>query len=265
MSHLQSALTGAALASVIALIAWRAHALRPSGAVAALVIGTAAMAAGWDWGILVVFYFVSSSALSRFRSGDKDARTAGRVEKTGARDAWQVMANGALFALSAAMYAYEPRQLWQFTAIGALAASAADTWATELGVLSPSRPHSILTLQPVEPGVSGGVSAYGFAAAVAAASFIAFVARALGWPSASLIAALVGGLGGCVLDSVLGAALQSRRRCATCDVATEQRIHRCGSATVHVGGIGALDNDGVNFLATAGGAAVGVAVAMAVT
>jgi uncharacterized protein (TIGR00297 family) len=256
---------GFALASVIALIAWRARALRPSGAVAAVIVGTAAMAAGWDWGVIVVLYFVSSSALSRFRSRDKDERTGGRVEKTGARDGWQVLANGGLFAVAALAYAVEPGMIWQLPAIGALAASAADTWATELGVLSPSRPRSILTLQPVEPGVSGGVTGYGFAAAVAAASFIGTVARALGWPSATLIAALLGGLGGCTLDSLLGASIQSRRRCPSCNVGTEQRVHRCGSATEHVGGIAALDNDGVNLLATAGGAAVGVAVAMAVT
>ena len=253
------------LASAIAVIAWRARSLRASGAVAAVGIGTAAVAAGWDWGILVVIYFVSSSALSHFRSRDKDARTAGRVEKTGARDAWQVMANGGLFALAAVAYAVEPALHWQLAAIGALAASAADTWATELGVLSPSRPRSILTLRPVDAGVSGGVTGYGFAAAVVAASFIATLARALGWPSASLVAALLGGLGGCTLDSVLGAAVQSRRRCPTCNVGTEQRIHRCGARTEHVGGIAALDNDGVNLLATAGGAAVGVAVALAVT
>ncbi len=247
------------------MIAWRAHALRLSGAVAAVAIGTAAMAAGWDWGILVVLYFVSSSALSRFRSLEKDARTAGHVEKTGARDAWQVMANGALVAASAIAFVVDPSMRWQLTAIGALAASAADTWATELGVLSPSRPRSVLTFRQVEPGVSGGVSAYGFAAATAAAGFIALSARALGWPSASMVAALLGGIGGCVLDSVLGASLQSRRHCPTCNVATEQRVHRCGSATVHAGGIAALDNDGVNLLATAGGAAVGLAVAMAAT
>lgn len=223
------------------------------------------MAAGWDWGILVVLYFVSSSALSRFRSRDKDARTGGRVEKTGARDAWQVLANGGLFAAAALAYASEPGPLWQLAAIGALAASAADTWATELGVLSPSRPRSILTMKPVDPGVSGGVTGYGFAAAVVAASFMAMLARALGWPSESLIAALLGGLGGCTLDSVLGAAAQSRWHCPSCNVDTEQRIHRCGSPTEHVGGIAALDNDGVNLLATAAGAAVGVAVALAVS
>ena len=258
-------MAGLVLATVIALLAWRARALSASGAVAAVAVGTAAMTAGWDWGALLVLYFASSSVLSRFRAREKEARTSGRVEKSGARDAWQVLANGALFAASAIAYAAEPRIAWQLTGAGALAASAADTWATELGVLSPHRPRSILTLRPVDTGVSGGVTLHGFGAALGAAAFIALLTRAFGWPAAGALAAVAGGLGGCVLDSVLGAALQARRHCPVCDAATEQRVHRCGTATVQVGGVGALDNDGVNLLATAGGAAVGAAIGVAIT
>ncbi len=265
MSQPPSWAAGLVLASAIALIAWRARALSGSGAVAAVGVGTAAMAAGWDWGALLVLYFTSSSVLSRFRAREKEARTGGRVEKSGARDAWQVLANGGLFAASAIAYAADPRLVWQLTGAGALAASAADTWATELGVLSPHRPRSILTFQPVDAGVSGGVTLHGFGAAFAGAAFIAGLTRAFGWPTSTALAALAGGIGGCVLDSALGAALQSRRHCPVCDAATEQRVHRCGTATVRVGGIGALDNDGVNLLATAGGAAVGAVIAVAVT
>ena len=263
VSDIPSWAFGFLLACAIAAIAWRARALQPSGALAAVVVGTAAMAAGWSWGVLLVVYFVSSSALSRFRGPEKEARTSGRIEKSGARDAWQVLANGALFAISAIMYAREPRLLWQLTGAGALAASAADTWATELGVLSPTRPRSIITLRPVEPGVSGGVSMYGLGAALAAALLVGLTSVATGWPSSTFAAALVGGLGGCVLDSLLGAALQSRRHCPRCDVGTEQRRHDCGSETMHVGGLPFLDNDGVNLLATAGGAALGAAIGVA--
>ena len=114
-------------------------------------------------------------------------------------------------------------------------------------------------MQPVEAGFSGGVTAFGFVAAASAAALLAFTTVILGWPAASALAALVGGLGGCVLDSLLGAAVQSRRHCPTCNVATEAKTHRCGSVTTHVGGVAALDNDGVNLLATAGGAALGAA------
>ena len=231
----------------------------------AIAVGTAAVAAGWSWGVLLVVYFVSSSALSRFRGAEKDARTSGRVEKSGARDAWQVMANGGLFALSAIAFVIDPRVVWQLTGIGALAASAADTWATELGVLSPTRPRSIVTMRTVDPGVSGGVTMYGLGAALAAAVLLGLTALALRWPGSTLAAALAGGVGGCLFDSLLGATLQSRRHCPACDVGTEQRRHRCGTETTRVGGVAFLDNDGVNLLATAGGAAIGAAIGVTLT
>lgn len=263
MSQLPPWALGFLLAVVIALVAWRARSLTASGALAAVAIGTVAVSAGWSWGILLVLYFVSSSALSHFRKRDKDAVAGGRVEKAGERDGVQVFANGGVFMLSAMAYTREPQLLWQLAGAGALAASAADTWATEIGVLSKSRPRSILTLQPVDAGVSGGVSPSGTLAALVAAGMMAVAARLLEWPPAAALAALVGGVAGCMLDSLLGASLQSRRHCDTCGQATEQRVHRCGNPTRHVGGVAALNNDGVNLLATVGGAVVGVAIGLA--
>jgi uncharacterized membrane protein len=59
------------------------------------------------------------------------------------------------------------------------------------------------------------------------------------------------GFAGMVVDSMLGAALQGRFHCQTCDEASEWRVHRCGRPTVLRGGLRWLDNDMVNFLATA--------------
>ena len=254
---------GFVLAGVIAVIAWRARSLAWTGACAAVAIGTSAVTAGWDWGTLLVLYFVSSSALSHFRKRDKDIVAAGRVEKSGERDGVQVIANGGVFAVAALAYAQEPRLLWQLAGAGALAASAADTWATEIGILARSRPRSILTMRPVEPGVSGGVTVSGTAASVAASGLMALATALLGWPAAAAMAAFLGGIAGATLDSVLGASLQSRRYCDACGHATEQRVHRCGAATRRAGGLAVLTNDGVNLLATVGGALVGGAVGVA--
>jgi uncharacterized membrane protein len=61
-----------------------------------------------------------------------------------------------------------------------------------------------------------------------------------------------------VADSMLGALLQGRFRCPSCEVASEWSVHRCGAATDREGGIAWLNNDWVNFLATvlAAGAAL---------
>lgn len=263
MNQLPPWALGFLLAGAIAVIAWRARWLTSSGALAAVATGTSAVAAGWSWGILLVLYFVSSSALSHFRRRDKDIAAAGRVEKTGERDGVQVFANGGVFLLAALAHAREPQLFWQLAAAGALAASAADTWATEIGVLARRPPRSILTMRPVEPGVSGGVTVNGTIASVVASALMALAAWLLGWPTAAAMAALAGGIAGSAWDSVLGASAQARRFCDGCGMATEARVHRCGAVTKRVGGIAWLNNDGVNFLATVGGAVAGSVVGLA--
>jgi uncharacterized protein (TIGR00297 family) len=261
VSHLLALTLGLALASAVALVAWRLDALSASGAVAAAIVGAAAMAAGWSWGILLVAYFLGATLLSRFRAAEKASRTEGRVDKGGRRDAIQVLANGGAFALVALGYRASPDPLWQALGAGALAASAADTWATEVGTLARGSPRSILDWTPVAVGTSGGVTPVGLLAGLAGAGGIAMIAGLVRWPGIASVAALIGGMIGCLLDSLLGASLQARRWCATCLAPTEQRIHRCGAPTTLAGGLSWLDNDLVNAISTIGGALVGATAA----
>jgi uncharacterized protein (TIGR00297 family) len=255
---------GIVLAAVIALTAWRLRWLTGSGAVAAWVAGTVAMGAGWDWGILLISYFLASTLLSRFHHAEKSVRAAGRLDKVGARDAAQVASNGGWFVLAALFYWASPHAVSQYIGAGALAASAADTWATEIGTLARSLPRSIVTGERVQPGTSGGVTRTGTIASVAGALFVAGIVVSLGWPRSAFWAALAGGVVGSLVDSLLGAIAQARFWCASCDVVTERRVHDCGSATTFRGGMRRLNNDGVNALATVAGAAVGLAVALGI-
>jgi uncharacterized protein (TIGR00297 family) len=220
------------------------------------------MGAGWSWGILLIVYFVASTLLSRFRRADKTSRTRGRLEKPGARDVVQVASNGGWFVLAAGLYWIEPQALWQSVGAGALAASTADTWATELGSLARTPPRSILSGEVVYHGTSGGVTLPGVLASAAGALFVAGIVAAVRWPSAAVWAAIVGGILGSVIDSLLGAAAQARFWCASCGMDTERSVHDCGMVTALRGGVRWLNNDGVNALATASGAAVGVALAL---
>jgi len=246
--------TGAALGITIATIAWRLRALSGAGAVAAALLGTVAVAAGWSWAIVLLAYFVSSSALSRYRLAEKERRLDDLLDKGGRRDAAQVLANGAVFGVAAAAFAAAPSPTWQALGAGALAASAADTWATEIGTLARGAPRSIVTGRRVPVGTSGGITILGLVASVGGAAFVAGLALALGWPQGAAAGALSGGIAGSIGDSLLGATVQCRRHCPQCDVPTERRVHGCGTGTVITGGIRWLDNDGVNALSTATGA-----------
>ena len=254
---------GFVLALAIALVARRARSLAPSGAAMAVVVGTACVAAGWSWGALLVAFFVASSALSRIGAASKERRTRGIVAKGGERDAAQVLANGGPFAAAALGALLWPHPLWNAFGAASLAASAADTWATEVGTLAGGTPRSVLSWKPVPPGTSGGITLPGTVASLAGALFVATLALAMGWPLAAFAGAVLGGVMGATMDTLLGATAQARRWCDRCDGGTERMVHDCGTTTRHAGGVAWLDNDLVNLLASLTGAAVGVAVALA--
>jgi uncharacterized protein (TIGR00297 family) len=255
----ERALIGLAAAAIIALIAWRLGALTRGGAVAAAGVGAAGVAAGWEWAGLLLAFFAGSTILGRWRAKRRHTLTDAIVEKTGARDAEQVLANGGIFALAAIGYAWTSQLPLVAVGVGALVAANADTWATEIGTVAGGEPRSILGWRRVPPGTSGAVSAYGTVATFAGAGFLASLAIVLGWPRDAALAAAAGGVAGSLADSLAGALFQQRRWCDACGCTTERRVHDCGAGTEHAGGIAWVRNDAVNFICTATGAAVAVA------
>ncbi len=259
---------GFAIAVAIGWAGYRRRALNQGGMLGAIVTGTLIFGlGGWAWGVLLVAFFASSSALSFYRADEK-AGLAEKFAKGSRRDLGQALANGGLTALLAALAVLRPEPSWTrllFAAgAGALAAVNADTWATELGVFSPRPPRLITTCRRVEVGTSGGVTLTGTLASLAGAAFIGLLAGAeIGliardWTSAGVIlaAATLGGLAGALVDSLLGATVQAIYWCDTCQKETERRVHRCGTPTRLLRGYRWLDNDLVNFGASVVGAAV---------
>ena len=261
------------LAALVAYVGYRAKALTAQGAIAAGVVGgTIFGLGGLAWAVILIAFFISSSALSFFRASDLRKRRASETfDKGGRRDGAQVLANGGVAALLAALSSPLGSASFPYLFagyVGALAAATADTWATELGVLSRARPRLLTTWAEVDAGTSGAVTLTGIGAASAAALFIGIVsstallllpgeefAPRLAVPV--VIAAVAGGLGGSMLDSLLGATLQASYWCPRCDKATESRIHRCGVRSNQVRGITVINNDVVNFAATLAGALFG--------
>lgn len=260
-------------AALIGYLGYRVRALTTSGAVAACMVGgTIFGVGGLAWAVLLILFFVSSSGLSFVKASDaRKQQAAETFEKGGTRDAAQVLANGgaaAFVALLSLFVGDDTLSLLFGAYVGALATAAADTWATEIGVLSKRQPRLITTGKRVAPGTSGGVTWLGSAAGIAGSLVIGAAAAALamlpgpfGLPVASamglLPAGLLGGVAGSMADSVLGATVQASYWCPRCDKPTEGRVHKCGTRTRLVRGVAPVDNDVVNFVATLVGATVG--------
>jgi uncharacterized protein (TIGR00297 family) len=262
-----SILWGFLFAMAISLAAWRLGSLSRSGAAAAVVLGTLVFGlGGLEWAILLVAFFVSSSGLSHLFKNRKQS-LAGTFSKGAQRDAGQVLANGGCAGLAVLIHIVRPELAWPWIAFsGILAAVNADTWATELGVLSPTRPRLITTLQPVERGTSGGISLVGTLASLAGALLIGLLsvlfrpgqaplplnAQANLPPGVLQFLAgwlIIGGAGllGSLVDSLLGATLQTIYYCPACAKETEHHpLHTCDTPTTLLRGLPWLDNDGVN-------------------
>ncbi|MGK2935092.1 MAG: DUF92 domain-containing protein [Gemmatimonadaceae bacterium] len=248
---------GAALATIVAAAAARARLLSPAGAIAAAVVGAAAVAAGWSWGIVLVVFFVLTSALSAYGAERKRALTRGILAKGSTiRDATQVIANGEVFAVAGILWLGTGDPLFLAAGGGAIAAAAADSWATETGVAFGGIPRSIVSGMPMARGTSGGVTVAGFLGAAAGAAIMAGTMLLIGWPRAVAVAVFLGGMVGMVLDSVLGATLQAGQFCPDCETETEQPVHHCGRPTQAIRGVRWMDNDLVNLLATLSGAVI---------
>lgn len=256
-------LLGALLAAAVAAIANRSRLLSVSGALAATVVGASAVTGGWSWGILLVVFFAASSALTAHQGARKRDITRGTLAKQSAREAVQVLSNGGAFALAALASAMTGSGIWTVAGAGAIAAAAADTWATETGIAYGGAPRSILSWKSAAPGTSGAISAVGTAGGIAGAAAIAATVLIIGWPPSAAAAAFFAGVSGMLIDSVLGATIQSRRHCAACGADTEQLVHSCGRGTQHIRGVHGVNNDTVNALATVSGAMIAAGIMLA--
>lgn len=234
-------------ALIVALAVWRGSLAR-SGAVGALIIGTLTFGfGGWQWGVLLALFFVTSSLLSHYKEKEKQA-VAEKFDKGHKRDIWQVFANGGIGAVVAVLSAIFPSPYWFPLFVGVMATVTADTWATELGTLSKKPPRLITTGRVVAVGTSGGITVFGTAVSFIGGLLIGFTAGLLLQTNlvAFALAGAIGGLAGSLFDSLLGATIQQIYICEVCAKETEKKIH-CGQPTRPLKGISWMNNDLVNL------------------
>lgn len=246
---------------VVALFAFGRGSVSSSGAVTGFAIGVVIYLSGVGFWLVLMLFFLSSSLLGRLRP-EKRRGLEQIHEKGSRRDAWQVIANAGPAAIAAAMLLAGggAPAIRAFAAV--MAAATADTWSSEVGILSRKPPVSVFTLKPTIPGISGAVSPLGLTAgllgAIASAGASAtVVARAQAdiagiTPSEPIIVLLLAtGLGifGTLLDSALGAAAQARYRRSD-GTLTERPADGSGVPHALARGVPWITNDVVNLATT---------------
>ncbi|KAJ1658879.1 hypothetical protein IWQ61_001951 [Dispira simplex] len=254
--------------------------LSPSGALAAAVVGLGTFSNDLAmFTVALLAFFLSSSKLTKFKSKRKQALDAHYVEG-GQRDLYQVFSNGLTGTLISLAYTYYFDRVpgvpffnlsnqWARTLVlmyvTHYACCNGDTWASELGVLHKQWPLLITTLCRVPPGTNGGVSSTGLLASLGGGAVIGwFAAFSLwvqfwyrqwdadgltleyGFPWLVVVTGALGGLLGSLVDSLLGAVLQSSYVTPEGKVSNERRSAKDKLIT----GYNVLSNNQVNFIAS---------------
>jgi len=214
MITIEQMVTVLLLCAALSILSWKLGLLTLDGSLASFAVGMVlGICGGIGWLLLLVLFAFIGFAVTKYKMEQKVRRKV-QEGRNGERGYRNVLANGAvpmaiaLFTFLAGWEGQVPSLIY----MSAVCVAAADTTASELGVLS-DRTYMITTFKRVPAGVDGGVSLYGTAWAVAASAFAALV----GWvvilgsvPGPLVLIPAAMGILGCFIDSLIGATLETQ-------------------------------------------------------
>ena len=233
------------LSILIFTLSYRLRSVSLSGAVGGFLIGILIFGSG-GWALIspLVFFFVSSSILSKTKD-KKDSR----------RDLLQILANGAVPAFLALTYFFFSYELALFAYFGALAAATADTWATEIGYFSKKDPMLLIGFKRVKKGESGAISLIGTIGTIAGGLGIALISQTVHDSKLAIFFITAAGIMGSFVDSFFGQFIQAKYQCNISGEIVEEK-YNLNEKTILLNGVEWIDNNFVNLANTLTGALV---------
>ena len=221
----------------------RLDALSLSGFFGAVLMGVVLiMLTNLSYLALLAIFFILCSIISKLIKKKDFISTKGSK-----RDVVQVYANGGI-ALLICLYDYfHPSSLNILLFSSSVAAAMSDTWATEFGKLSKSKPRSIISFKTIKHGESGGITLIG--------TFGSFIGSAIIGSSAFLLFSIsvidvlgivLSGFFSAIIDSILGATLQGKYKLIDSDKIIEVKNKK----SIHFSGYRWMTNDVVNLINT---------------
>ena len=260
------AIVATALATLLAYHGHRKKSLSKSGAAAAFAVGFFSFLASYRFGVTLILFYQSSSSLTKYKSEIKK-KIESDFKEGGQRDYVQVLSCSILATILALVYmvmegedapvdftGHQRRSFLLCAYLGHYACCNGDTWASELGVLNKGAPRLVTTpWRKVPAGTNGGMSTVGTAASLAGGLFIGVGFALLGltaggWQSGFVWLGALGGLGGSLLDSLMGATLEATYY----DTDKKMIAHApVGGSVVKICGWDILSGEQVNAISTA--------------
>lgn len=204
------------IALFISVYAYKRESVSISGFISMILISSIFI---WNNGLLylIVLFsmFLSSSLISKYKKEFKTKLTEKVLKKHGPRDMVQAFSNLGVAFICFLIYVFTKNEVYIIALYCSVATSNADSWASEIGVLSTSKPVLITNFKKCKPGISGGITLLGTFSGVLGSIFIALIAviihdiSDLNINKTQLFLLIsLSGIFGFILDSILGATIQ---------------------------------------------------------
>jgi uncharacterized protein (TIGR00297 family) len=201
------------LGGILFSIRWKK--LTVPAALTGAILGWTVYAGGGYTGLaMMTLFFILGTAATSWKKTTKRL-IKGNAAHESTRTSGQVIANAGVAALSGLLIVLFPVHTPVFLVMmaGSLAGAAADTLASELGMIYGRRTYHILTGRPDEKGLDGVISLEGIAIGAAAAAAIALVyILGHGWHTTMFLLLILAGTLGNLTDSLLGAIFERKGR-----------------------------------------------------
>lgn len=231
------------IAVLLFSVAYQFKSLSRSGYYGGMIMAVIIIIIGsWRFLFPLGVFFILTSGLSKALKNASFYRTKGSQ-----RDIIQVYANGGIPLLICIYDLINPNPIHFFLFLSSVSAAMSDSWATEIGKLSKTRPVSITTFQKIDHGYSGGITRIGtLGSLLGACLFGISIWYTIPIPSFLIYGIIATGFIAGLIDSLIGASLQGKYETPTGEVIETQE-----EGAILKKGYAWITNDVVNLMNTA--------------
>lgn len=198
--------------------------------------------------LFVATLFVISTVVSAVGKHIEKKSQTQPPEERKTRRARQIIAVGIFSALAIILFRITKNIVLYYVFFLAFTEQFADSMASDIGKFTKRKNVNIITWQPVEKGISGGISLLGTVSALVSSFLLMCIPLSFGTVSI-IVFLLIASFAffGTIVDSIVGSLFQALYECDECSRKVEVAVH-CGKNARLIKGFKLIDNVAVNYI-----------------